>query len=237
MSKIYDAMKRAAGESQEDPATEETKLSRIQPPDVPSSEEYHRLTQGLIASSADLQVVLVVSAVQSEGASTVARNMAKVLSESNPTVLLDANLRAPSQHTAFGVEPRPGLIDLVDENAVVDEILRNGSTPGLSLLTCGGPIERGLYSMSADAVRHAVDNLMSRFRWIVIDGPPVTLYSEAVSLAGISDGVILVIQADRTRGEVVEQAKRVLEDGGARILGAVLNRRKHHIPQFIYKRL
>ena len=73
--------------------------------------------------------------------------------------------------------------------------------------------------------------------WIIFSCPPVNAYNDAAALAGMVDGVVLVIQAEKTRWEVAQSAKDRLEKAGANILGVVLNDRRHHIPEWIYKRL
>jgi capsular exopolysaccharide synthesis family protein len=236
MSKIYDAMKRAEGEKDRLPAPAREAAPNEGPRDVPSMEEHNRLIQGIVASAGDLQVVLIISSVRGEGASTVARNVSKMLSTHGSTLLIDANLRAPSQHEAFGVDRSPGFRDVARRSADPGQVVRNGFTPGLSLMTSGEP-EGGPPRLSSEALMGVMDELRSRFDWIVIDGPPVTIYSEAAFLAGLADCAVLVVQADRTRWEVAEQAKRILSERGVRILGAVLNRRKFHIPESVYKHL
>lgn len=201
------------------------------------SEEYQRIVQGLLGLSEKdrSQVILVVSAVQGEGTSTAARDLAKMLSQSGSTLLVDANLRNPSQHQAFGVNRSPGLSDVALQTAELDAAIENGAVPGLFLLACGKPEESPATLLSTRALKEVVNDLRRKFDRILIDGPPVTLYSDAVPLPNLSDGVILVARAERTHWEVAEQAKRILEESGGRILGAVLNRRRFHIPDLIYR--
>ena len=73
--------------------------------------------------------------------------------------------------------------------------------------------------------------------WVIIDGPPVTTYPDSSNLAVVADGAILVVRAEKTRWEVAQKAIKVLNEAGAAVLGGVLNGRKYHIPEFIYKRL
>ena len=75
--------------------------------------------------------------------------------------------------------------------------------------------------------------LRPQFDFIVIDGPPINSYADASILATKVDGVILVVEADRTPVSDAEMAKRQLDKVGARILGVVLNRRRSYIPAFL----
>ena len=76
-----------------------------------------------------------------------------------------------------------------------------------------------------------------KFRYAVFDSAPYTLFPDASILAPKMDGVILVIEAEKTRREVAQRAKEQLEKAGAKILGTVLTKRKYYIPKSIYRRL
>ena len=75
------------------------------------------------------------------------------------------------------------------------------------------------------------------YDWIVMDGPPVLFASDAAALGAIADGVVIVVEAGRTKKPVLSRAVDLLRKAGARILGSVLNRRRLEIPEFIYRRI
>lgn len=79
--------------------------------------------------------------------------------------------------------------------------------------------------------------LAERADLIVLDTPPVLSSSLSQALAPTADGVVLVVESERTRAAIAQAAKRALEAGGANILGVVLNRRRHHVPKPLYDRL
>jgi Mrp family chromosome partitioning ATPase len=79
--------------------------------------------------------------------------------------------------------------------------------------------------------------MKQEYDWVIFDGAPVDEYPDSIVLARQVDGVILVIQAENRGAEVAIRAKSNLERSCGTILGAVLNRRRHVIPEFIYKRL
>ena len=82
-----------------------------------------------------------------------------------------------------------------------------------------------------------VEVLKNEFDWVIFDGAPVDQYPDSSVLARQVDGSILVVQAEKRGREVVIRAKNRLERSGGTIIGAVLNRRRHVIPQCIYSRL
>jgi MinD-like ATPase involved in chromosome partitioning or flagellar assembly len=73
--------------------------------------------------------------------------------------------------------------------------------------------------------------------YVIIDSAPVTRFQDSQSICSKVDGVIVVLSQGKTRRQVAIRIKKELEDAGARILGVVLNRRKYHIPDWIYRRL
>ena len=239
MSRIHDAMMRAQQEQERtNPGRLAVSNRRGRPLDtVPTA--YERVVQRILGAPQDPNVILVVSAVAAEGASTVARNLATALDrgEGNRVVLVDANLRTPSQHHAFGVPPINGLSDVVTGSIPLTSAVRNGFGLGLSVLACGRSPKGPGEVLALRGFRSNIMELRSQFEWVIIDGPPVTTYPDASTLARVSDGVVLVLQAESTRWEVAEEARKVLEASRAPILGVVLNRRKYHIPPFIYRRL
>ena len=77
--------------------------------------------------------------------------------------------------------------------------------------------------------------LKKSYRFILIDSPPVIPYMDASIIAPMTDGVVLLIQANLTRSEVVDHSIEKLESVGGKIVGIVLNKRVFHIPKWIYR--
>lgn len=202
---------------------------------------YDRIVQRLLGyrRAPRQSVVLVASAVAQEGTSTVARNLATALSHSGTeqVLLVDANFRAPSQHGAFGVDRSTGLGDVLKGDVSLTSVLHSGVGNGISLITCGGPVKSPTQLLTAAGIQGVMMALLSLFDWIIVDSPPITAYPDVASLASASGAAILVIRAESTRSEVVDEAKKTLEGTGVDLLGAVLNRRRFHIPNAIYRRL
>jgi capsular exopolysaccharide synthesis family protein len=237
VSRIYDAMKRGA-------ALEASRRSLVMagPQGAPLvdrvAEGYQRVLHA-IQSRQDAKpksAILIVSAAHGEGTSTVARELAALLGRGGlaRAVLVDANLRTPSQHKAFGVERGGGLTEVITRGLALDQAVRNGNSSRVPLLTSGRPATHPIGVLSAPGLRTALEGLRAKYDWVIVDAPPSTVYSDAGILAPLVDGVVLVVQAERTRWQVAEQARRILEESGARMLGAVLSRRQFHIPKALY---
>jgi capsular exopolysaccharide synthesis family protein len=202
---------------------------------------YERIIQRLLAFRGGRRqcCLLVASSVPGEGASTVARNVAMALSTNHRgrVVLVDANLRAPNQHEVFQTGTADGLTDVLSGDVALAAAVREVPEYGLAVLPSGRPSDNSSHLVAVSALRGVVTALQSQFDWVILDGPPVTTYADASNLAAVADGAILVLRAERTRCAVAEHAMNVLNEAGVAVLGGVLNRRRYHIPQFIYKRM
>ena len=86
-------------------------------------------------------------------------------------------------------------------------------------------------------MKELIEGLGKEFDWVIFDGAPLDNYPDSAILARRVDGVVMVVQAEYKSAEVAIRAKEELEQAGAKILGAVLNRRRLVIPEFIYRRL
>jgi capsular exopolysaccharide synthesis family protein len=211
------------------------------PFEEPLHPAYERIIQTLLAfrRTPRQSVVLFASAVSGEGTSTVARNTAIALGRhrTERTLLVDANLRTPSQHLAFKIDRNSGLSNVMKGTASLTSAIRNDVRPGLSFLPAGAPADSPPHLLTQSALQGVVMALTSLFDWVIVDGPPATPYPDVAGIAGASGGAVMVCRAEKTRWEVAEEAKRVLEQSGVDVLGAVLNRREYHIPNFLYRRL
>jgi capsular exopolysaccharide synthesis family protein len=240
VSRIYDAMRRGASQAPSGHLFMSTGSDDTAVVD-PMAEAYQRVLQAIHTRNGSDQghTILIASAIHGEGTSTIARSLAALLSRDHPgkTVLVDANLRTPSQHRAFGVERGGGLTESITRGVPIGQVVRNGTSASLPLVTSGRPAGNPPAILAAPAFRAALDDLRSRYTWVIVDGPPATVYSDASILAPLTDGVVLVIQAERTRWEVAEEARRTLHETGAQLLGGVLTRRRYHIPDALYQRL
>jgi capsular exopolysaccharide synthesis family protein len=223
------------------PAPEEFRRLRTDVFRRPPAAAYERIIQKLFAfrRSPRESGILFASAVPGEGTSTVALSTALALAQhrTEKVVLIDANLRSPSLHKAFGIDVSVGLGDVLLGSTPVTTAVNNEISPGLSLLTAGGAKESPAQLLTVASFQGIVVALMSLYDWIIIDSPPATTYPDVATIAAVAGGAMLVVEAEKTRQEVVEEAKRILDVSDAALLGAVLNRRRFHIPDFLYKRL
>jgi capsular exopolysaccharide synthesis family protein len=191
--------------------------------DPASKEQYRRLAASLHAAQAasHLKVVMVASAVASEGKSLTAANLALTLSESyqKNVLLIDGDLRRPSQHAVFALDCSPGLTDGL--RSAESRVVLHRVTLHLTVLTAGEPTTDPMAVLTSERMARLVQEARETFDWVVIDTPPVGLISDANLLAEAADGALLVVRAESTPYDIVQRAVATL--GRDRVLGVVLN--------------
>ncbi|MHC4570468.1 MAG: CpsD/CapB family tyrosine-protein kinase [Planctomycetota bacterium] len=203
--------------------------------------EYERLKNNILSLNSEgaVKTIMLTSSVSREGCSTVASNLAKTLAKNSSlkVLIIDANLRRPTLHEAFDVENNIGFSDLVLGDTDVGEAVRKTELPNLSLITAGDFSRNPIEVLESCKLKALIAKLKEEFDYLIFDSAPISTCPDAAILASQVDGVILVIHAGKTRWEVAQNAKDQLERSHANIIGIVLNRRRHVIPGFLYKRL
>ena len=168
------------------------------------------------------RVVLVSSAVASEGKTTLSCHLAASLARTGRrVVLVDADLRRPSTHRVFGCEEGPGLADVLrgDKSPEDVEIPLHGSD--LRLIPAGDVCDTALTGFGTPAIARCLDDLRARFDVVIVDSPPILPVADGMSLAGHADGVMLAVRRGVTRLRNVSAALERFQSIGVPVLGAV----------------
>ncbi len=193
----------------------------------PVGEAYRTLRTNLQFSSLDrpLRCLVVTSALATEGKTTTVANLAVVMAQGGKrVVLVDADLRRPSVHRVFGLPNRGGLTDaLVQELAALNGFLQDTGVENLRVLTSGPIPPNPQELLASQRMEELLHRLQSEADIVLIDTPPSLVVADANVLAARTDGVVLVVNADRTRRVAVQQATEDLRQVGANLLGGVLN--------------
>jgi len=213
-----------------------------------------QLLLGSQDATQELRVFGIISHHRNEGGSRVAANLITTLARlgQGDVLLIDANLDHPSVHEIFNTGLSPGLADALVNNRMnllpkVTDDLANSRSNGDAILSSparnlhilsAGKTEGNLSEiLNSDKFHKLLDSMKRNHRFIVVDLPAVGEASWAARLAHLCDGVGLVVEAERSRWEVVNRAKEQLLKSEANILGVVLNKRRFHIPGWLYRRL
>ncbi|MGO9094197.1 MAG: GumC family protein [Bryobacteraceae bacterium] len=174
-------------------------------------------------------VFVVTSPLAGEGKTTVVSNLGAALAEIDRCVLLvDADLRGPELHRVFSLDNDRGLSTLLSDDRPLDgtavkELIRQTHIPNLFVLTAGPTVDRVSSLLHTDRMAQLLARLRTTFDHVIVDAPPSLLFADARIVARPTDGVVLVLRANRTSWPTAQAAVQRLQMDGVPILGTVLN--------------
>ncbi|MEW6662546.1 MAG: CpsD/CapB family tyrosine-protein kinase [Bacillota bacterium] len=195
-------------------------------PKSPVTEAYRTLRTNIQYAAVDrpVQSLLITSAGPGEGKSLTAANLAVVMAQGGKkTLLVDCDLRKPMQHRLFDQRNVRGLTSLLVHGGDPASVTNKTMVPQLGLITSGLIPPNPAELLGSQAMRPLLQELKSRHESVILDGPPLIAVTDAALLAPWVDGVLLVIEAGKARIDMVQEAKSILQNAGARIIGCVLN--------------
>jgi receptor protein-tyrosine kinase len=137
----------------------------------------------------------------------------------------------------LGVPNHKGLTQALLTTASIRSFAKQLTPSNLWLLSAGDLAPESPNLLNSESLKMRLQELRSEFDYVLIDAPALNLYSDAIALGRMADGVVIVLQADSTRRESALKGLRSLRDAQIQVLGAVLNRRTFPIPDFVYRRL
>jgi len=173
--------------------------------------------------SKNSQVILVTSAGEQEGKSTVASQLAASLARCGKrTLLVDGDLRRPAAHLLFDMSNDSGLSEVLRGEAELEEVVQPTQAPDLWLLPAGQCDLQAVQSLAAQKSRDVCEKLRARFDFIIIDSGPVLAYADTMLLGQIVDAAILSVLRDVSRTTKVYEAYEKLASVNVEVLGAVV---------------
>lgn len=216
-------------------------ITMWQSPHTPAAEAFRTLRTNLGFSNVDqqLRVVLVTSAMPSEGKTTVASNLAIAFAQAGKRAyLLDADLRRPGIHPTFTVPNGMGLSTLLraEQLTPLSPIhVAHQVDNGLRVITTGPLPPNPAELLDSQRMKDLLRILRDDSDLVILDSPPILAATDAAVLASIVDGTIIVIDASSTSGAAVARARDALDAVGARVLGAVLNKATQRAGTYDYQ--
>jgi capsular exopolysaccharide synthesis family protein len=175
--------------------------------------------------SSPAQTILITSAAPGEGKSLSALNLATVTAfDGRRVLLLDCDLRRPSQHTLNGLPLEPGFTNLLSGEATIDEAVQATKVSNLWVMTAGTLPLNPPELLGSPETRRFLQEFKDRFDVVVIDSPPVLALTDAQVLCSQVDGVVMIVAAESTGKDEVQRAQAMLRHAGGRLLGAVFNK-------------
>ncbi|MGV8048765.1 MAG: GumC family protein [Anaerolineaceae bacterium] len=185
------------------------------------------------------KLLMVTGSDNRAGTSTAAFNLALVLAWDfldQRILLVDTNMATPSLHEVFGKEMQPGLMNYLTEDQPLQQIVQPSMQPNLDLVTVGRGSPDILSPFDLQKFNAFLDEVRQQYAFVVLDSAPVLRSSDTRIISAKVDGTVVVVEAGRSRYEVINETKYQLI-GKAPLVGCVLNKRRFSIPRLLYSRI
>ena len=191
-------------------------------------EGFSMLRTSLMLASPDSEwrILLVTSAVPSEGKSTVAMGLATSIAQQHLTkriLLVDADLRRPTVHSTFSLSNQAGLSSVLEGRAELRDVVHQIEGAPSLFVVPRGPSTAQPSELLATRMGRVMDELRENYDYVIVDSAPVMASSDSIILSALVDGVILVARAGDTSREMVSAAFRQIRRARANVIGLVLN--------------
>ncbi len=208
-----------------DPERVEPRLVAITNPDSSYCEEYRSLRTHVLHKSQrqKLQSIVVASVNPGEGKSVTALNLAWLLAQTDGVraLVIDSDLRRPSLADYIGIEVDKGLSHVLSGDATLAETIVRLEPSGLHILP-GGDVRKDVAELiSGPRFKEILREAREMFDYIIIDAPPLGVFTDATVLINHADGAMLVVRANKTRYSMIDRALEPIPKD--RFLGVVLN--------------
>jgi protein-tyrosine kinase len=203
---------------------------------VHGAEQFRTLRSRLyqLRGTQPLKTILITSALPADGKTFVTNNLAQAIVQQpdRRVLLIDADLRRARLHVPLGAPTSPGLTEYLRGEADEMDIIQHGQEGNLFFIAGGNEAPDPSEVLSNGRLKMLLDRLTPVFDWIIVDSPPCLPVADAIGLAHLCDGVLLVVRAGSTPVEAARKASQELQ--GRNVLGVVLNAvdKKHAYPHY-----
>ena len=171
-----------------------------------------------------LKTIMVTSPGPQEGKTTTAISLAITMAASgNRVLLVDADMRRPRVHRAFGIPNGAGLTSLILGEGALSALCQPTAVEHLFVLPCGPVPPNPAELLHTAAFQRLLKEMSASYDRVIIDSPPIGVVADAVVMGTHVDGTLIVLKAGQTSRDVARQAVRQLSDVKAPLFGAVLN--------------
>jgi capsular exopolysaccharide synthesis family protein len=194
-------------------------------PNTPASEAFRRLQVTLCALQKERPVksVVVTSAIEREGKSTVCANIAAAIAQAGQQVLLiDANLPHPYQHELWEIPNDLGLTNLLIAEVSTEDVIQSGINR-LDVITAGTPVDHPAVLMKTECMAAILQKFVSYYDWILIDTPAINRSADALLWGNVADSTLLTVRPPLLDQVNAALARDTLEMSQQSLLGIVIN--------------
>jgi polysaccharide biosynthesis transport protein len=184
-----------------------------------------RTNIGFAAVDTPIRTLVITSAMDRDGKTTVAGNLALVFAQAgNRTLLVDADLRRPSVHEFFRLPNDVGLTTLLRvDDPNIDRVAHRTEDPNLRIVSSGPLPPNPAELLGSERMRQLIERFAAQADVVIIDTPPVVAVTDGAVLAREVDGTLFVVRASRTKRAAIRSGRAALDRVGAKVIGTVMN--------------
>lgn len=185
------------------------------------------------------RTLLITSANQTEGKSLTCVNLAISMVEEKEknVILVNTDFRQPAIEKLLNIKNEKGLSDFLKGEVALDSVLFNSAIERLVVLPTGSIPSNPTELLASQKMKELIGELEKRFNYIILDSPAIIPFADARILGPYTDGVLFVVQAGKTRREVVSRAMDEMSSVRAKLLGVILTQVEYYIPEYIHRHL
>ncbi|MEB7065253.1 polysaccharide biosynthesis tyrosine autokinase [Mammaliicoccus sciuri] len=202
-------------------------LITIEKPKSVISEKFRGIRTNILFSTADndVQTIVFTSEKPAAGKSTVSANVAITYAQAGyKTLLIDGDMRKPTQHYIFNTDNMDGFSNLIINKTDYNKAIHKTDIVNLDLLTSGPIPPNPSELIGSEKSLEVFDYLRSEYDFIIIDTPPVNTVTDAQLFSEIAKYVVYVVDVQKNDRNAIKKGKELIEKAGAKILGVVLNK-------------
>ncbi len=205
-------------------------INQFDVPDYSGKEALNTICSNLTFSGHNVRKIVMTSVSAGEGKSYMSMHISAGLAKrSRRVVLVDADMRRSYLNKRYGLEttgPMTGLAHYLTGHCELEDALYETNLPGLSIVPIGRSLSNTLPLLDSAYFADLLDNLSSRYDYVIVDAPPVGLVIDAAEIAKYCDGAIFVAEYEKTHRRDLLEAKKQIVQSGCPILGCIINKVK-----------
>lgn len=202
-------------------------LITMEKPKSVISEKFRGIRTNILFSTADndVQTIVFTSEKPAAGKSTISANVAITYAQAGyKTLLIDGDMRKPSQHYLFNTDNMDGLSNLIINKTNYNKAIHKTDIVNLDLLTSGPIPPNPSELIGSEKSLEVFEYLKSEYDFIIIDTPPVNTVTDAQLFSEIAKYVVYVVDVQKNDRNAIKKGKELIEKAGAKLLGVVLNK-------------
>lgn len=183
------------------------------------------------------KVIQFIGSQEGEGASTIVREFAAASAHrlGKKVIIVDANQLNPGQHLFFGIRPEYGWGDAMGDSGEIEKAIYQVKDSSLYVCPTSPKYNANHLVFDSNKIEHFLGHLKERFDLVLVDSPSVAVLPDGIAIARKVDGIVLVLEAEKTRWPVVQNAIEKIQKSGGYLLGIVFNKQRYYIPECIYR--